>query len=374
MQVIYGLIVLGFMVFFHELGHFITAKKAGVSVESFSIGMGPVIFHKTFGSTDYRLSLFPIGGYCGMKGEKDFSNALTAGLSSIPAEKNSLYGIHPILRALIGFSGPLANMILAFLSFTVIAMVGYSYYSYSSKITITNEQQTGIHSAAYDAGLKTGDTILKINNTPIENFSDIAMQISTHPDENVKVVVLRNNKKLNFTVHTDIDKSTGSGKIGVAADPNSVTSFTAKKYSFFSAIFEGLKQTGNMLLLSYKSIGILFKGVQITNAVSGPARIVTMLGDTVKQGFSAGLRNGLVGILQLTAIINISLFIMNLLPIPVLDGGLILFAFLEWIRRKPVKPSIQYKVQFIGIAFIAFLFILGITGDIKYFSTLLRTK
>ena len=129
-----------------------------------------------------------------------------------------------------------------------------------------------------------------------------------------------------------------------------------------------------MIGLSFKSIGILFKGVDLTKTVSGPARITTMLGDTVKNGFSAGIHAGVVSTLEFLAILSISLFIMNLLPIPVLDGGLILFSFIECITKRRISPKVQFYVQLIGIAFILLLLALALTGDIQYFISQAKTK
>ena len=111
MKWLYGLLCLFFLIIFHEFGHFIAAKLFGVKVESFSVGFGPVLLHKKIRGTDYRLSLIPLGGYCGLKGEKDFQNAIENGLSEIVGEPDSLYGIHPFKRALIGFFGPFFNFI-----------------------------------------------------------------------------------------------------------------------------------------------------------------------------------------------------------------------------------------------------------------------
>ena len=119
--------------------------------------------------------------------------------------------------------------------------------------------------------------------------------------------------------------------------------------------------------MTIKGIAILFKGVDLNNAVSGPARVTEMLGSTVKDGFSEGFRVGFISLMSLLSLISVSLFIMNLLPVPILDGGLILIAFIEIIIRRRVNPRIQYYVQFIGLAFIAFLFIIGIKGDILFF-------
>ena len=121
-----------------------------------------------------------------------------------------------------------------------------------------------------------------------------------------------------------------------------------------------------MIGLTFKSISLLFKGINLTNAVSGPVRITVMLGDTVQSGFSAGFRTGLVSTLNFLALISVSLFIMNLLPIPILDGGLVLFAVIEAIIRKPVHPKIMYYTQFIGIVFIFILLGIAVFSDANF--------
>ena len=364
MKWLYGLLCLFFLILFHEFGHFLAAKLFGVKVESFSVGFGPILIHKKIHGTDYRISLFPLGGYCGMKGEKDFQNAIEAKLPQIEGEKDSLYGIHPLKRALIGFAGPFFNFIFAFIAYSLISGIGYKYYTYSNSILI-NENITS--SVAKDAGLESGDIITSINGKVTNDFSDLIQEISVRPDEDLILTVDRNGQNLSFNLHSEMDKATGSGKIGIAADTSKILEKESKKYSFFPALGHGFLESCNSVILTIKSICLLFKGVDLDNAVSGPARVTEMLGTTVKEGFSAGLKQGLIALLSLMAIISISLFIMNLLPIPILDGGLILIAIIEFVFHKKINPKIQYYTQFIGFAFIALLFIIGLQGDIKYF-------
>ena len=364
MKWLYGLLCLFFLILFHEFGHFLAAKLFGVKVESFSVGFGPILIHKKIHGTDYRISLFPLGGYCGMKGEKDFQNAMEAKLPQIEGEKDSLYGIHPLKRALIGFAGPFFNFIFAFIAYSLISGIGYKYYTYSNSILI-NENITS--SVAKDAGLESGDIITSINGKVTNDFSDLIQEISVRPDEDLILTVDRNGQNLSFNLHSEMDKATGSGKIGIAADTSKILEKESNKYSFFPALGHGFLESYNSVILTIKSICLLFKGVDLDNAVSGPARVTEMLGTTVKEGFSAGLKQGLIALLSLMAIISISLFIMNLLPIPILDGGLILIAIIEFVFHKKINPKIQYYIQFIGLAFIALLFIIGLQGDIKYF-------
>lgn len=442
MTILYGLLALGIIVFVHELGHFFAAKICGVTVESFSIGMGPVLFHKTINKTDWRISLIPLGGYCGMKGQEDLQLTKDGEDNRQNTEKDSFYGVSSLKRIFIAFCGPFFNILFASFSFMIISMIGFTNYSNESKIILADELYPEIHSPAKDAGLKTGDKIIKINDKEINYFFDITQNVSIHPDEILKITVERENKIMVFDVNTDMDKSTGAGKIGVVnwisplvkeiVDTSNIYSTPLQKGDYithidgikvnntvdiqkainnksqiivdflrnqkpystviyidetnannlgiifnydeiktpglniFKAFVKGWQETLNMIGLTFKSLGLLFKGVDLTEAVSGPLRITVMLGDTAKAGFSEGFSVGIVSILNFLSLISVSLFIMNLLPIPILDGGLILFAFIETIIKRPISAKVQYYVQFIGIAFIAFLFIFAMFGDIKY--------
>lgn len=372
MRIVIGLICLCFLIFFHELGHFLVAKLFKIKVESFSIGMGPILFHKTIKGTDYRISLFPFGGYCGIKGEKDFQEALKNNYSKIEGEKDSMYGCHPFKRAAIGFAGPFFNFLFAFFAFTVILLTGYTTYSYSNKIIIASELDSSIQSQAGKAGLKTGDEIIKINNKKIEDFSDIIFEISKHPDEDIKISVLRDKEIIEFSVHSVLDKTSGTGKIGISADTTTLLKKEIKSKNFFLAIKDGFLESLNMTFLTLKGIFTLFKGVDLKNQVSGPARVADMIGEVVSESATQGKKAVFINLLNFMALISISLFLMNLLPIPVLDGALILFALIEGIFRIRLHPKFYYYIQFIGIFIIIIIFIIGVSGDFIYFKNLIR--
>ena len=367
MKWLYGILCLFFLILFHEFGHFLAAKLFGVKVESFSIGFGPVLLHRTIKGTDYRLSLIPLGGYCGMKGENDFRKAMEENQKEVTGEPDSLFGVHPLKRAAIGFAGPFFNFIFAILCFSVINGISYNYYTYSNKIILADELYENSSTAARDAGILTGDTIISINGKEVKDFSQIIEEVSVRPDEDILIIVDRQGQELTFIVHADLDKENGTGKIGVAADTNNILLQSTPDYNFFQSIGHGFLDTFEYIGLTFKSIAILFKGVDLKNAVGGPARITEMLGSTAKDGFSQGFLAGFISLANLMGVISISLFIMNLLPIPVLDGGLILVALIEALSRKKVSPKVQYRIQFIGFAFIGILFIIGLIGDITYF-------
>ncbi|MCQ2611997.1 MAG: RIP metalloprotease RseP [Treponemataceae bacterium] len=448
MVFVYGIIGLGIIVIVHEFGHFIAAKAFGVKVESFSVGMGPVLLHKTFKGTDYRLSLIPLGGYCGMKGEDAFQKAVESNASEMQDDPDGFYGVHPLKRATIAFGGPFFNVIFAVIAYTIISMIGYTYYTSGNQVVLASELYPDSCTIAEAAGLATGDRIISINGKPTPYFSDISEAVSLNAKENISVEVQRNGQILHFSLVPEMETSTGAGKIGITnwIDPyifdvepgspaekaglsagdlileingniilNSVdvqkntrfsprvkisverngqvvtkefdTSLNAETgtyslgisfgltpvqtnvYSFFPAIWQGIKETANLIGMTFKSLGLLFKGVDVSNAVSGPIRITKMLGDTAEAGFSAGFSVGLISVLQLLSLISISLFIMNLLPIPILDGGLILFALIQWIRKKQIRPNVLYKIQFVGIGIIALIFVFAFVGDIRYLFT-----
>jgi len=374
LKIIYGLLILGIIVFIHEMGHFIAAIKCGVKVDAFSIGMGPVLIHKKIKNIDWRISLFPVGGYCAMKGEKDIQDAIENDSTEFYAEKDSLYGVSAYKRALIAFAGPFANLLLTFTSFFLIALIGYTYYSASNEIQLASELYPGIYSPAESAGIKTGDKIVRINKTDINDFSQLYQTVALHPDEVLEIQVKRNNELLKFNVKTELDKESGAGKIGVVSIPSTIQIRQAKRYNFPNALIQAGKETVSIFFATINGIKTLFKGVKVTQAVSGPASITTMLGETVTSGFSEGLRNGITSIFNFIALISISLFIMNLLPIPVLDGGLILFSIIETIFRIRISPKIRYRVQYIGLAFIAFLFVIAMISDFNYFMRLFNEK
>jgi regulator of sigma E protease len=447
MTIILGIICLGILVFVHETGHFFAARFCGVKVESFSIGMGPVLLHRLWKGTDYRLSLVPLGGYCGMKGEKDYQKALDENLKAIPKSPDSFYGVHSLKRCAIACAGPLANVLFAVFAFMIIALAGYTYYSADNRIILADEIYENVRSPAREGGLHTGDRILSVNGVSTPTFMDISREVSSRPNETLSAAVDRQGKSLIYTLVTAQDAETKAGRIGVVnwidpvidtVEPGSpaftaglqagdlitaidgkeignlaelqkilaekkaaavtqvlleysrvgteydtslsiagdtagitfsVPAHQAKTYSLFPALRKGFRETWDVFVLSIKSIAMLFHGADLSKTVSGPVRITVMLGDTVKAGFSENFASGLAGTLNFMALISVSLCIMNLLPIPILDGGLILFALIEFVGRRPVKPKIMYYVQFAGIAFIVLIFAVALFSDIGYLRT-----
>ena len=354
-----GLPVLGIVVFIHELGHFIAAKLCGVSVESFSIGWGPVLLHKKFGATDYRLSAIPLGGYCGMKGEHAFREAYEKKLPSVPKEEGSLFAAHPFKRILIAFAGPFANLLLAAAALAMISGLGRTYYTTDNRIVPVYCLDSSDQSPARTAGLQIGDRILQINDQKTANFADIQQIIALHPEESLTMLIERGGEQLSMTIRPDLNKKTGAGQVGiyryVPLEVASVRKDSAADLAgikagdrltgFIASLRQGIVQTGELTAVTLKSLGLLFKGVNMTDAVAGPVRISSMIGSLAADGFSENTRAGFVNIAEIVAVICVSLFLMNLLPIPILDGGLIFTAFIECIVRRQIPPRGSDAIQ-----------------------------
>lgn len=436
-KILTGLCALGVVVFIHELGHFIAAKLCKVEVQTFSLGWGPVLLKKKWGNTEYRLSALPLGGYCGMKGEQAFREALEKKLDAIPFEEGSFYGVHPLRRIAIAFAGPLANLLFAIVALSLVSAIGTSYKTFDSRIIPSSIYDGGTLNPVDLAGLLEGDRIISLDGGKIMTYTDIQQYIGTHPQEKILLEYERNGQIFTTSITPLLDKKTGVGRIGVypyiplivasvksgsaaenigiksgdvitAIDQIPVTHFlqitkllekkpeqttvtinrngttlffnlvllynkdgrvetgiewetvtiTTDGKGFFASIQNGIKETIKTVSLTLKSIGLLFKGVDLEEAVSGPVRITMMIGEVAQTGFA--------GLAEFLSIICISLFIMNLLPIPVLDGGVILFSIIEMIKGKPLRPKTLYYIQFIGIAFILCIFLLSLFGDIHF--------
>ena len=225
MTILLGLLGLSVVIVVHEFGHYLAARLAGVEVETFSIGWGPRLFGFTKGKTEWRISALPLCGYCRMKGEEEFRTAIERKLPFIPRERGSFYGAAPFARILILVSGPLANLLLAALIFSFVSFVGIKYTTSPNKIVLASElagmnrtlnvQAHANPNPADLAGLRTGDRVVAINGTAVEDYADIQEQISLNPEKALLLTVERENERLSIPVIPRLDKNTGQGLIGI---------------------------------------------------------------------------------------------------------------------------------------------------------------
>ncbi len=342
-------IVLTPLIFFHELGHYIAAKKSGVSVESFSIGFGPEIFGYTDqNNTRWKFSLIPLGGYVKMKGE--LIN-LTKDNNKNLLEKDTFLQANLFSRFLIVLSGPLANLILGLLLITCLYYFNGRYVSppIINEVLDTKPAKMG--------GLISGDKVISINNAKIKNFSDIKNIVEKNPENNLLFEILRNENVIYINIVPDqfIEKKSKRvlGRIGITAVPSELITL-----SILPALKFGVLDSMNMTLEWLKGLKALLSFEVDKKDVLGPIGIAKISGSSLDRGLNS--------IVFLMAILSINLGLINLLPIPALDGGYILLFTYEWIFRKPLSGSIQLFLLKFGFLFLISLMILVTAFDLGF--------
>lgn len=340
-------VVLGVLIFFHELGHFLVARLMGVGVEKFSLGFGPKVIGKTIGITEYRISAIPLGGYVKMVGEAPDSELDP---SDIPL---SFTHKHVFKRILIVAAGPLFNILLAVIIFFGIFQI-YGLLILKPTIGEVNEG-----TPAYNAGLKKGDLVVSIEGVDVTNWEDMANVIMESKGKTLAITVLRNDavltknvtpevKKIKNLFNEDVDRYV----IGITASGDVFT----KDLNIFQSFSESLNQTYQITVLTIKGVVKLIQGTVSPKTLGGPIMIAQMAGQQAKEGVA--------NLTFFIALISINLAILNFLPIPVLDGGHLLFFFIEAVIGRPVSIKVREIAQQAGIFVLILLMIYVFYNDI----------
>lgn len=345
MTLLSAVVLLGIIIFVHELGHFLFAKMLGVRVLKFSLGFGPKLIGKKYGDTEYVISAVPLGGYVKMLGE-------VPGEELGEDEKPLAFNYQKIWkRLLIVLFGPIFNILFA------VTILFFSYMS-GFPILVPEIGEVTADAPAGKAGLMKGDKIVEINGLPIEQWDQMTDIIHKNPGRPLDIKIKRNDAS--FQVSVTPEKKTvkdvfGEGKsvglIGIKPSGNTVI----KKENLANAFTESIVKTGEMSALTLVSIVKLIQRVIPMDTVGGPIMIVQMAGEQAARGF--------LNFFVFMAIININLGVLNLLPIPILDGGHILFLGIEAIRKKPLSEKVVAVSQKIGLAMILTLMAFVIYND-----------
>lgn len=332
MTIVYFILILGITIFVHELGHFIFAKKAGIHVYEFALGMGPQLFkfNRKNDETTYSLRLFPIGGYVQMAGEAVNED------DEIPEHKR-LYKKSWGQRFSTIIAGILFNFIFAILIFFIIGVVNGS-SSIKPKIAFVEE-----NSPAFIAGIKKGDEIIKMNNTNILTIDHFMLELTVAKEDTFKLTLRNNN------INRVVDVTIKDGALGIGLD------LTAKT-GFFNAIGYSLSKTFSILHQMSLVIGYLIIGKLKLSALAGPVGIYTIVGDAAAYGF--------LNLMYLTALISLNVGFMNLMPIPAFDGGRLLFLLIEKIKGKPVDTKIENTIHAVGFVLLMILMVIVTFNDI----------
>lgn len=344
MTLFYTILFFGFLIFIHEIGHFLAAKLSGVRVVKFSIGFGPKIVGRKIGETEYILSAVPLGGYVKMYGEDVQSEVI---------EKERSFKHQPVYKKmLIVIAGPFFNILSAVMLFWFV-------FVYGIPVLLPVIGEVIESSPAYTAGLRAGDRIVEIDSRKISNWFDMAQLIQQKPERALNFKIERNGELIELTVTPqakEIKNIFGekivAGQIGVKP----AEEFFIQRAGPFTALTKSFQKCYEIVELTYLTIVKILQRVISTEVIGGPIFIFQVAQKTAEQG--------LVNFFSFAGIISINLGIINLLPIPVLDGGHILFFLIEAVIRKPLSEKFISVSQKIGIAFLVALMMLAFYNDI----------
>ena len=345
-SIVYAIVALSILILVHEFGHFLFARLTNVKVLAFSLGFGKKLLHFKKGETEYAISAVPLGGYVKLLGESPDEEI------SEEDKERSFSNKTPFQRFLIVFAGPLFNIIFA----TVIiyfALIIAGSGSLSSRVGIVEKGYP-----AHEAGVRAGDVIIEVNGTKISEWQELLREMTFAKSAPMKFVLQRdgNNYEVMITPKeieekSDLGNVVKRKKIGIGS-----TEMVLKKESVFSAVPKSIDVTYTMIKTMVRGIYHMIAGDISTKEIGGPIAIVQLTG---KQA-----QGGLWSLVTFVAFISINLGILNLLPIPVLDGGHILFNFIEIITRRKISEKVVAIAQKIGLTLLIMLMAFAFYNDI----------
>ncbi len=342
----YFVVVLGVLIFVHELGHFLLAKKLGVGVLKFSLGFGPTLFGRKIGETEYVISAFPLGGYVKMIGEATDEEVSPEDMARSFSSKSA--GKKMAIVA----AGPLFNIAFAAVLFTMAFMVGVP--------TMTSEVgdvKEGF--PAFEAGIKTGDNIASINGIRVSRWDEVSEAIQTSKKEAITLEVNRAGATIRVDIKPKVTKvktifgeDTSIRVIGIGASKN----YLIERSNPIEAVGKGLISTWNVTKLTVIGLVKLVQRIIPADTIGGPILIAQMAGEQAKAGPLA--------LLSFMALISINLGVLNFLPVPILDGGHLAIFTIEAIIRRPLNDRFKEITQQIGLVLLLSLMAFAFYNDI----------
>lgn len=339
-------IIFGVIVVSHEFGHFAIARRNGIRVLEFDIGFGPELYRKEGKETDLSIRLLPIGGAC-----------LFDGLDGVSQEKGELDehafpNAKPGARFATILAGPMANFILGFLLATILVAF--------SGVTLPTVQSVMDDSAAQEAGLEAGDRITRINGESIHLYEEVSLISQLSYGHQLTITYSRDGQKNTVTLTPRYDEESGRYLIGIqGGEYHKCNALEVFQYGFYQGVY--------WVKVTWKSLGLIFTGHFSKDDVSGPVGIVKAVDDTRTAASPYGASAVILSLLNLTTLLTINLGIVNLLPLPALDGGRLLFVIIEMLRGKPVPPEKEGMVHLAGVMVLLFIMILVMFNDISRF-------
>jgi regulator of sigma E protease len=343
-----AVIGLGLLIVFHEFGHFLFAKLSGVGVLTFSVGFGPKLWKKKVGETEYALSAFPLGGYVKMVGEDPDEQVEQADVERSFAHKSLTK------RIAIVAAGPVFNLMLAVL----LLMLVFSFYG----VPVMSTQVSGVEkgSPAETAGLQKGDRIVAIDGAPVQEWDELSSRIKGSGGKTLDLQVRRGEEIVNLTAQprqqegrTIFGERKDDWMIGISSQ------VTIEKGNPGLAIVRAFYQTYEYAKITLLAFYKMILGDVSPRNIGGPILIAQMAGEQAQEGLGS--------FLAFLAVLSINLGVLNLLPVPVLDGGHLLFFFVEAVIRKPVSVKYREMAQQVGICLLALLMVYAFYNDILRF-------
>ena len=341
------IVVLGVLIFFHELGHFLVARLFGVGVEKFSLGFGPRLFGRTIGKTDYRVSLIPLGGYVKMVGEEPDTEIEPYLIPQSFTHKNVYQ------RFLIVAAGPIANLLLAVAIFFLVFQISGTY------VLRPIVGEVDVPSPAAQSGLQKDDRIIAIDGLTIDSWEEMAEQIADSQGEPMTFVIERAGQRMTFELVPELRSTQnlfGEDIERYVVGIRSAGDVVPLELTLAESAQMSVTRAWDIIELTVLSVVKLIQGKLPAATLGGPIKIAKIAG--------AQAEEGILNLLIFTAVISINLGILNFLPIPVLDGGHLMFFTIEMISRRPVSIKVREIAQQCGIFLLILLMIFVIYNDI----------
>lgn len=337
MSIILTVIVLGVLIFVHELGHFLTARAVGIPVYEFALGFGYKVISFTKNGVEYSLRLIPLGGFVRMAGEEPGDNE----------DPNGYSHRTPLEKIKVAVAGPFMNLFLGLLIFI------YS-YAFIGLPSATNEPVIGrviSGEPAAAAGVQPGDRVLAIDGQAIGSWEQItAVMSQKHPGEKITLTIQRQEQTMNLEMAPRQSSSTGNPAIGVMGQ------VVYEKQGIFQSISYGFQQTFMLTGALLSGLWTIITGAASSGDLAGPVGITMMVGEASQYGA--------IFLLSFIAFLSINLGILNLLPIPALDGARVVFALAELLRRKPIDPEKEGFIHWLGFLFLMLIIVFVTYNDI----------
>lgn len=348
MTIIALVVVLSILVFIHELGHFLAAKRVGIRVEEFGFGYPPrllTLCHR--GETEYTLNAIPFGGFVRMAGEED------------PSIPQSLASKSKLIRLTVLGAGAAMNLLLAFFLFSLTFLLGVPVPVEFHRIWITD---VAPNSPAETAGLRIGDFILAVDKNPVQSTQELTAYIHEHLGEEIRLEVQRGKESLSISLVPRQEWPEGQGPIGVIIQQYA-SKIEINTYPWWQALWLGLRETLSTIVFTLYIPLLVLQGLMPVGVVRpvGPVGVAQMASDAAQQVVATGWWFPL---LQLMAVVSAGLCLANLLPIPGLDGGRILFVIAEAIRGRRISPEKEGMVHLIGMALLIVMMLIITYQDI----------